>query len=150
MLRLDGAASVRLSVQLAGRCREVMSFLSGEEKVGKLLAASEILCAVTLNLALYWLIGARGGAKAVVGVLAFMVPLLLGSLLSPDILFIFRHLVPAVADDATDVSVVMLDSAIDFCFRPVGGAKNHECISGTWDMANRLARRFGRRGCSYW
>ena len=93
MLRLDGAASVRLSVQLAGRCREVMSFLSGEEKVGKLLAASEILCAVTLNLALYWLIGARGGAKAVVGVLAFMVPLLLGSLLSPDILFIFRHLV---------------------------------------------------------
>lgn len=111
-----------------------MARLAREKKFGKLLATSEIDRPITLHFALHGLLGAGGRTEAIARIFALMSRFLVEGLLSPHLLFIFGHLVPAVPDNATDVPMVVFDGAIDFRFSPEGGTEDHERVSWARDV----------------
>ena len=57
--------------------------------------------------------------------------------LTPQLLFFFGELVPAVADDAADVAMVVFDGLGYFLFGPELRAEDHEGVAGSRDAVAR-------------
>ena len=66
-----------------------------------------------------------------------MLRLFLLGFLAPQLLFFFGELVPAVADDAADVAMVVFDGLCYFLFGPELRAEDHEGVAGSRDAVTR-------------
>jgi hypothetical protein len=113
-----------------GGDQEVLALLSGEEEVGELLAAKEVLGPVAFDLALHRFLGTCHGAEPVARMLHLVLGLLLVRLATPNVLFFLGHLVPVMACDAADMTMVALDIAVDLLLGAECGAKDHERVAG--------------------
>jgi len=118
---------------------------AGKEEFSDLLAAFLVFSAVSPNLSLGGLLCADNRMEPVVGVLHSMHGFLRRSLITPDLLLRIGEAIPAVRDDACDVSVVTLNICTDLLCSSESRTEEHESIPWTRNMVRIFATRIATR-----
>jgi len=115
------------------RAIQLLACFASEEQLGDLLTPKKLFLPIPFHVPLDRFFKSRGRGKAIARVSHGMLRLFLLGFLAPQLLFFFGELVPAVADDAADVAMVVFDGLGYFFFGPELGAEDHEGVAGSRD-----------------